>query len=48
MQDEVLLLEKGYKIIETPDGDTEIYNPSGIFSGEVFGRTASDSSNSSK
>lgn len=48
MQEEMLLLENGYKIFKTPDGGTEIYKPDGIYSGEVFGRTASDSSNSSK
>ena len=48
MQNEALLLEYGYKIYETPDGGTEIYNPIGNFSGEVFERAASDSSNSSR
>ena len=48
MQEEILLLEKGYKIIKTPDGGTEIYNPDGIYSGEVFNNQRVIFSNSSK
>ena len=36
MQYDELMLEKGYKIYETIDGSTEIYDPYGRFSGEVF------------
>ena len=36
MQYEKLMQENGYVFYETTDGRTEIYDPSGNLSGEVF------------